>query len=84
MSDDGLATKAMKHLRDGLIFIAPDVIHVASSTYPRSRQYRTHIRISSAEPNAIPMKRRNSAFEYDCFPNPSARLAQMDLLARRT
>src|SRR5574340_1312810 len=56
--------------------------HFSSSIYPKSRQYRLHTRISSAEPILISMKRLNSAWDRLLLPYPSAKFAQMLLLAR--
>src|SRR5258706_3469992 len=52
------------------------------SIYPRSKQYRLQTRISSAEPILIRMNRLNSALDWDCLPNPSAKFAQLALLSR--
>src|SRR5262249_55581601 len=43
-----------------------------------------HTCISSLDPIAISRNLLNSALESRCFPNPSARFAQIDLLARLT
>ena len=43
-----------------------------------------HARISLLDPTATVKKRWKFAGAWLCLPNPSAILAQMDLLARRT
>src|SRR5690242_1719789 len=57
--------------------------HVSVSIYPRSRQYRVHTRISSAELADMRRKRWNSILDRDCRPKPSAMFAHTLLLDRR-